>query len=145
MTLLSAHTKMTESLKRLQLITLALCLSVMGLGIGGEALGKSDPKRIAVIDFEDDGSLKSKELDYLANKVRGVTSELRRRGFFVYTRENILDTLGPEAVCDASEGLCEVDIGRRMGAHYVVTGRVNEIGTFFVKRNRSSSKSRAYL
>jgi formylglycine-generating enzyme len=143
MTLLSAHTNVSDRLKRLHLITLALCLSVMGLGVGGEALGKPASERIAVIDFEGDGSLESKELVYLANKVRGVSSKLSRPGFFVYTRENTLDRLGPEGVGKASEGVNAIDTGRLMEAHYVVTGRVNQIGgylrlTLTVHRVKSS-------
>ena len=41
------------------------------------------------------------------------------------TRDSILELLPPDTQLSECLGACAVDTGRRLGAHYVLTGQVN--------------------
>ena len=84
-----------------------------------------DIKRIAVLEFRGIGL----DPDFLLklsdqSRLAGV-DVLPQEEYSVITRENmmlVLSDMGKDASC--MEGSCEVDIGRNIGADYVVTGNV---------------------
>ena len=83
-------------------VTRVAVLEFRGIGLDPDFLLKlSDQSRLAAVDV------------------------LPHETYSVMTRENmmlILDDMGKDASC--MEGSCEVDIGRNIGADYVVTGNV---------------------
>ena len=48
--------------------------------------------------------------------------------FIMITRENIVAMLPPDVKLDECIGECEVETGRRIGAHWIVTGEVIRFG-----------------
>lgn len=84
-----------------------------------------DITRVAVLEFRGIG-LDPDFLLKLSDQSRlAAVDVLPKDTYSVITRENmmlILDDMGKDASC--MEGSCEVDIGRNIGADYVVTGNV---------------------
>ncbi len=82
--------------------------------------------KVAVLDLEHDDTVDRDEVAYLADGIRTVFLEsLSSDQFLVYTRENIFALL-PDGTRLRDCGLdeCEVVIGQRLGADYVVSGQL---------------------
>ncbi len=89
-------------------------------------------KRVAVLEFRNRAGLDRTDLDYLVDAVvRGaVRKALPSDRYLLMTKESMIALLEDrgirmEQVC---EGSCEVDVGRKIGAHYIVTGSVWRVG-----------------
>jgi TolB-like protein len=83
-------------------------------------------KRIAVLEFgsEEKAGLTQFEAEALADDVRASALELGPR-YSVMTRENMLELLPPGTdLAQCSEGQCEVEAGRKVGADFVVAGQI---------------------
>lgn len=85
-------------------------------------------QKIAVLEFEVTRGL---DLDrtYFSDKVRGSVQD-RAPQLFVMTREStevLLQQFG-KTLADCL-GECEVETGRKLGADYVVSGRITEVGS----------------
>jgi len=83
---------------------------------------------LAVLEFE---VVKGVDIDrlYFSDKVRGDVGRLAP-DLFVMTREStevLLKAAGKTAL--ECEGECEVEIGRRLSADYVISGRIAKVGT----------------
>ena len=86
---------------------------------------------IAVLDVE--GSVSEAIKVQLADETRaGTLSALPQKDYTVLTRENMLSVLNDQnkdATC--FEGSCEVEIGRNIGADFIISGQVVQIeGTY---------------
>ena len=82
--------------------------------------------KIAILDLDHDESVDRDEAAYLTDGIRTVFLEtLAADRFQVYTRENIFALL-PEGtrLSDCGQDECEVVIGQRLGADYVVSGQL---------------------
>lgn len=86
------------------------------------------PRRVAVLEFHDRAGLRPDEAAYVTDLVRDAALRLPDGGFFVMTRENILELLPPDADLASCEGACEVETGRNIGADFVVTGEIIRFG-----------------
>ena len=99
---------------------------VMGL-ISGEAVAEKK-LRIAVLELQ--GRLGREELGVLSDQIRaGVVQGTQGQGFVVMSRENmaiLLKDMGQD--CETAQGECEVETGRNIGAAYVVSGSVVQMG-----------------
>ncbi|MEC7987619.1 MAG: SUMF1/EgtB/PvdO family nonheme iron enzyme, partial [Myxococcota bacterium] len=94
--------------------------------------------RIAVLDFRGT-ALDDSVLPILTSKVRaGILyaskgQSIRGESLVMMTRENtmlLLKDMGLDA--RACDGVCEVEIARNIGADYVVTGDVGQLGSLYV-------------
>ena len=92
------------------------------------ALATAD--RIAVLELRNGAELTEDEASYLTNLVRAAAlSSLPQTRFSVMTRENTLQLLGPDSdIAECARGNCEVEIGRRLGAHFIVSGETLRFG-----------------
>ncbi|MCB9526880.1 MAG: tetratricopeptide repeat protein [Myxococcales bacterium] len=99
----------------------AALLALLALLLTGAA-----PPRLAVLELTDRAGLRPAEADYLTDLVRAIAG--RRPGLLVLTRENIVELLPPGADLAACEADCEVEIGRRLGADFVVSGEIVDFG-----------------
>ena len=84
----------------------------------------AQPQRVAVLEFDGDGSIDVRGLQFLADQVReAALRQLGAQGWEVVTRENMLVLLETNTK-DLAEcvGECEVETGRLLGAHRVVAG-----------------------
>ena len=84
---------------------------------------------LAVLDIE--GSAPEELRTLIADEIRG--GGLQVEDLDVVTRENLLvllDEMGDQEVC--LTGACEVEVGRLIGADYVISGRLSQIESTWV-------------
>ena len=93
----------------------------------GAARAEVSP-RIAVLELK--GSLKRGQLGVMSDKVRaGVLRAIEGRNYIVMSRENMAVLLRDMGLdCESAEGVCEVETGRNIGAAFVVSGSVEDVG-----------------
>lgn len=104
-------------------------------------------QHIAILDFRGIGIDKN-NLPILAAQSRAAAAAvLNSEGYIVITRENmlqILEDMGKDISC--IDGLCEVEIGRNIGADYIVVGDVIKIeGQYVLTLQLYSTGSGALL
>ena len=100
--------------------------------VGQPAISQTPVKRLAVLEFKGE-SIKGEVLDTFADAVRGGAVEaLAGRRVQVMTRENMMVLLRAMGKKDCSEGDCEVETARNIGADFVVSGSVVRIDGAFV-------------
>jgi len=110
--------------------------ALMGLAsavlFGQPAVAETVSKRLAVLELK--GEIVSGEVrEALADEIRGGAVEgLADRGVQVMTRENMMVLLKEMGKKDCSEGDCEVETARNIGADFVVSGSVVRIDASFV-------------
>ena len=111
----------------------ASLMSVMWVGLSlltaQSALARStDDQRVAVTELTNNAGVPQRVSLALTESVRGEVAELLGRRYLVMTKENIL-SLVEAAVCDeASEASCEVEMGRKLGAHFIISGALTKLG-----------------
>ena len=104
---------------------LSLLLVVWGLLCPA---AQANPPRVAVLELQ--GKVEADLMALLSDKVRsGVLDATRGQDIIVMSRENMA-VLAQDMGLDLSciEGACEVETGRNIGAKYVVSGSVTEVG-----------------
>jgi TolB-like protein len=99
--------------------------------VGQPAVGETAAKRLAVLEFR--GKIESDALETFADAVRGGAVEgLSGREVDVMTRENMMVLIREMGKIDCSEGDCDVETARNIGADFVVSGTVARIDDVFV-------------
>lgn len=90
------------------------------------AAAAAQPMRLAVVELRNQAELSPSEIEYLTDLVRtGASRVLPSDRFIVMTRESIVALLPPgTTLADCAKGQCEVEVGRTIGADYIVTGEV---------------------
>ena len=129
-------------MKRGLVFLFCACLVLVGLGLSAE------PKRVAVLELRNDAGITESEAYYLTDKVRDAASRvLASRGFLVITRESLQELLPPGTdLAKCATGQCEVEIGRNIGADYIVTGEIIKFaGEFRANLKAHHSRSGAFL
>jgi len=100
--------------------------------LGQPAASGTVSKRLAVLELKG-AKIEGEVLDAFADAVRGGAVEgLAGRGVQVMTRENMMVLLRAMGKKDCSEGDCEVETARNIGADFVVSGSVVRIDGAFV-------------
>lgn len=105
-------------------------------------------KKLAVLELANSAEISVEEANYLTDMVRGEASrQLPSKYFMIMTRESIHALLPPGtnlAKCTNVE--CEVQIGRKIGADYIITGEIIRFsGKFRVVLKAHHSLSGAFL
>ena len=96
---------------------------------GGETEVKTQPKeRIAVMQLTNKAGVKPSEISYLSNLLRQAASRLPRSKYLVMTNDNLMVLLPDGVNLDDCEASCAVDMGRKVGAHYILVGEVVRFG-----------------
>ena len=101
-----------------------LCIAIVLPAIAEES------KRVAVLDFRNPADLPQQEVNYIVELVReSARKALPPQRYILLTKENILEML-PEGsrLVDCSDAECAVQVGRMVGADYVVDGDVTRFG-----------------
>ncbi len=86
------------------------------------------PKRLAVLEFELAQGVKI-DRTYFSDLARGAVKKAAPQ-LFVMTRESteaLLQANG-KTMADCT-GECEIEVGRKLGADYIVSGRITQIGS----------------
>ncbi len=91
----------------------------------------AEDKRIAVLEFQNRAKMKQDDVSYLAELFRGIAVPLRSKGYIIMTKENMISLLPPNKKLEQCVGECEVETGRKLGAHYIVAGVVYKIDEGF--------------
>ena len=113
---------------RCWLVLIGLACAVLW---GQPAAAQTVNKRLAVLEFT--GKIESDVLDAFTDAVRGgAVQGLAGREVDVMTRENMMVLLKEMGKHDCSEGDCEVETARNIGADFVVSGTVARIEAAFV-------------
>jgi hypothetical protein len=88
------------------------------------------PSRLAALDLVDPGNrLSTGEAQVLSDAMRGAIRDvLPPSRYVIMTRENIFELLPRGTDLADCIGSCAVETGRRIGADYIVTGRVGMLG-----------------
>ena len=81
-------------------------------------------RRLAVLDFRDEASLPIFERAALADSVRGAALNTP---LMVMTKENMVALLPPNTDLASCVDDCEVEVGRSIGAHYIITGMIGRV------------------
>ena len=93
----------------------------------------ADVQYVAVLEFRG-VDLDEQILHNLSDQTRrGATDLLSKDEYLIMTRENmmgILQDMGKDATCVG--GMCEIEIGRNLGADIVVTGDIVQYGETYV-------------
>lgn len=81
---------------------------------------------VAVLELRNEAGFTDQEAFYLTDKVRDAASRtLAKSGFLIITRES-MEQLLPQGtkLTDCSKATCEIEMGRKLGADYVVAGEI---------------------
>jgi TolB-like protein len=112
----------------LRLLSLS-CLFFLSLGLVSGPVRAEQQPRVAVLELK--GKLPRGQLAVLSDKVRsGVLAGLHGKDYVVMSRENmamLIKDMGLD--CESVQGECEVETGRNIGAAYVVSGSVEDVGS----------------
>ncbi len=112
--------------KRVIMAFLAMALFAMALFAIRPDPCTAEPQRLAVIELGNSAGLSDEEAYYLTDLVRGAARKsLPRESYIVMTRENIEELLPPGMdLHKCTTASCEVELGRMINAHYIVTGEL---------------------
>ena len=103
----------------------ALCISaVVSPAHPATAVSK---KMIAVLNLSSDDSVGDDQLVYMADRIRGsIRDAIDGDEWMVITRENmlVLQEANATDLAQCEDASCEVELGRRIGAHRIVAGNV---------------------
>jgi len=90
-----------------------------------------ESRRLAVLDFGNLSDLAAQDVEYLTDSiVRGeIRKILPRHLYFVVTKENLEVLLADKGIklVDVCDGSCEVDVGRKIQVHLIVTGKIRRM------------------
>ena len=106
-----------------QWIGMLMCLMVFTLASGAQA-----QERVAVLELTNASTLSSGTMNYVTQRVRGVVAEELGGKFQVLTKENILRLVDEQTCDDAAGASCEVEVAKKLGSHYVITGSITKVG-----------------
>lgn len=97
---------------------------VVGVGSASYPAEAATARRIAVLDLRNGTGFTEEEAVYLADVVRSAVSDGLTSEWLVMTRESMVALLPPgrTLVDCVKSAACEVDMGRQLGAEYIVSG-----------------------
>jgi len=106
-------------------------LITLSLGAGPRSLEAAEAleQRVAILQLKNRLEVSAAEIDYLTSVVRLEAAKALPDSFLVMTQENIVSLLPPEQRLEDCESECEVDMGRLLGARYIITGEVLRFGS----------------
>ena len=97
--------------------------------------GPTEKLMLAVLEFNNDAKLSNFEAETLADDVRAAVLDAVGSSFRIMTRESMMAMLPPGTdLAKCSEGQCEVEAGRQVGADRVVAGSVGRFEKDLVVR-----------
>ena len=91
-------------------------------------------QRVAVLSIKNKckSEISHDEVNYVTDQIRLIMNHLPRKKFFVMTQDNLEVMLDPnEMSLEDCTGSCEVETGRLLQAHWVLTGEVISLNDIF--------------
>lgn len=86
-------------------------------------------ERLAVLELHNPAGIEQQAADYLADRIRAAALSAAGARVRVLTRENVVALLPPGTdLAECADADCEVEMGRRLGAAFVVSGEVVRLG-----------------
>jgi TolB-like protein len=113
---------------RLYIGVCACLISLLGMSISSIAYAQ---KKVAVLDLQNksQGKVSNDEVSFLSDEIRGMISRLPKSQYIVMTKESMEVMLPVDKTLEDCVGTCEVDTGRLLGVHWIVTGDVLKFGS----------------
>jgi hypothetical protein len=109
-----------------------LCVFLSFAAVWAPLCHAEGERRVGVLEFRNPAGLPTQEVDYVTEIVRTEARRaLPRDRYLLLTKENIQELLPPDVGVKGLEsctGECEVEIGRKIGVHYLVTGEIVRFG-----------------
>lgn len=92
---------------------------------------EQEQERLAILPLVNNTgkNLTQSEVNFLTEVVRDATQALPKERFLVMRNESITLLLPKDVTLEDCIGECEVETGRRIGAHWLITGAVVKFGT----------------
>jgi iron(II)-dependent oxidoreductase len=111
------------------------------------ATAQVSKRKIAVLEFTNEGGLTKFEVETLSDDVRGAALVLPKERNLIMTRESLMAMLPPGAdLAKCTGDQCEIEAGRMVGADFVVAGTVGKYaGDFVVRLKLFDTRSAALL
>lgn len=100
-----------------------------GLPLFAQNSTAEEVKRIAVLQLTNRLEMSPAEIEYLTGIVRLEAAKRLPSTYLVMTQENIVSLLPPDKTLEDCQSECEVDMGRLLGARYIITGEVLRFGS----------------
>jgi hypothetical protein len=122
----------------------SLCFATVAVLLFAATPSAADHPRLAVLEFY---LARGLDLDriYLSDRVREVFGE-RAPYLFIMTRESAEVLLAAQGKTMAEcQGECEVETGKKLGADFIVSGRITKFGSWLLLTLRLHSTSEARL
>jgi len=117
---------------RIQRTAVVVFGAVLGVFAANPApvFAEESKKLVAVLEFGNHAKLSTYEITTITDLVRKAARErLPSDKWVIMTRENLLKLLPPGTSLEkCNEAECEVDVGRQIGADYVVAGEAGKFG-----------------
>jgi formylglycine-generating enzyme required for sulfatase activity/TolB-like protein len=135
-------------MKTIRAATILVLAALVFAAADQSGFAQAAGKLVAVLELNNKAGLTDDEADFLTNNVRNAASEALSAGrFVVMTRENIETLLPPGMdLKKCTESKCEIEMGRRLGAEYIITGEIlNYGGKLRVQLKLHHVPSQAYL
>ncbi len=86
-------------------------------------------ERLAVLELHNPAGIEQQAADYLADRIRAAALAAAGGRVRVLTRENVVALLPPGTdLAECADADCEVEMGRRLGAAFVISGEVVRLG-----------------
>jgi formylglycine-generating enzyme required for sulfatase activity len=98
------------------------------MSVGALSAAPRDEQRIALVELENNSKLSMGVVSALTDIVRGEVAELLKARFTMITKENIYELVDEQTCNEATGASCEVEMGRKLGAHYLISGSVTQLG-----------------
>ena len=95
-----------------------------------EPIPSKELQRVAVLELTNHApqQVTSEEVKYLTNEMRIIASYLPRSRYLVLTKESLEVLIDPDLKLEDCVGSCEVEVGRLVGAKWIITGEVMRFG-----------------
>lgn len=86
-------------------------------------------EKLAVLELHNPAGVDQQAADYLTDRIRAAALAALGDRVRVLTRENLVALLPPDTdLADCAGAACEVELGRRLGAGYVISGELLRFG-----------------
>ena len=119
-----------------------LVLSVMSQSQG---IGKTSVKRLAVLNIlSENRSVSSDHLRFLTDELRRLSLKHKPAYVQLISKENMIELI-PNGRLDECVDKCEIEIGRILGAHYIMTGDLFLIEKIYRLSLRVHDTSNGYI
>ena len=105
-------------------VIIKLLMVLVYLSICSDASMAINKKRLAVLELTGSSGFSVEQLMYLSDQMRAEAQTLLGDHYIIMSKEVMSELTDSPALLEACEKNCEVDIGRALQAHWLISGRI---------------------